>query len=121
MRIGEQPPRNLQLNRGHPLLAWELNASRSSRQPCRPICYSDRKRGGFWKFDSSGWKFDKNRPEGEISAGLSFDTFISSDGARALVSVGFYCGQLCGNGYDYVLHKDGNEWKVQAMKSTWVS
>jgi hypothetical protein len=85
--------------------------------------YEDR-RGGYWKYGTSGWTLERSEPDGEEDRNwLSFDTFISSDGTRALVSVGFRCKTsfLCGHGYDYVLRKDGGEWRVQKMKSTWIS
>lgn len=83
--------------------------------------YIDSEQKGFWILGTSGWTFDQTKPEGEASGMISFDTFISSDGTRALVSVGLHCGMLCGFGYDYLLRRDETDWKVQALISTWVS
>ncbi|MBI2817749.1 MAG: HEAT repeat domain-containing protein [Acidobacteria bacterium] len=113
---------------------WEVTASISNEQH-RAVaavlrngipsthegrCYADA-RNGFWCFDANGWNYTVARPERELAGTLSFEIFVNSDISRALASVGFHCGLLCGEGYEFVLRKDNREWKVQGIRLAWVS
>jgi hypothetical protein len=72
--------------------------------------------GGFWNYSSTGWRFNVGLPPKQT--GLSIGAFIGKERTRALVSVNLICGGLCGSGYNFVLRKEGEIWKVQLMVHT---
>lgn len=42
-------------------------------------------------------------------------------GDIAFIEVGLICGDLCGRGENYALHKTGGKWRVIAVQPSWVS
>jgi hypothetical protein len=42
-------------------------------------------------------------------------------GDLLFVQTGYVCGGLCGIGWLYALRRDGSEWRIVAIASTWVS
>jgi hypothetical protein len=53
---------------------------------------------------------------------IGFDAFRSSDGSRAIVTIGFYLGPLDAAGYRYLLlRKSDNQWAVTGLEFSWVS
>ena len=42
-------------------------------------------------------------------------------GDIAFIEVGLICGDLCGRGQNYALHKTDGKWRVIAVQSSWVS
>ncbi len=72
--------------------------------------------GGYWSYAASGWRFNVGQAPKET--GLSIGAFVGKERTRALVSVGLICGGLCGSGYNFVLRKEGEVWKVQLIEHT---
>jgi hypothetical protein len=72
--------------------------------------------GGYWNYAASGWRFNVGQAPKET--GLSIGAFVGKERTRALVSVALICGGLCGSGYNFVLKKEGEVWKVQLIDHT---
>ncbi len=52
---------------------------------------------------------------------IGFGAFRSSDGRRAIVTIGFYLGPLDAAGYTYLLRNSGDQWAVTGLEFSWVS
>ena len=74
-----------------------------------------------WLRSPDGWDVSYRDDNPDRLPRVRFDVFISSDGQRALCETGQTFGPLAGVGYDYVLRRDANEWKVVGMTMTWIS
>lgn len=46
---------------------------------------------------------------------------LSQDGKKAFVAVDYFCGGLCGQGYDFILEKVNGKWKVIKCDYTWIA
>lgn len=46
---------------------------------------------------------------------------LSQDGKKAFVALDYYCGGLCGQGYEFILEKINGKWKVLKCDYTWVA
>jgi len=76
----------------------------------------DEDTGKVWKYGASGWKSSPAQAADRVALGPSATSVISSDGARAAVSVEFRCGPGCGVGsYDFMLRRVSGQWKVQSI------
>ena len=75
----------------------------------------------LWENRGAGWRVRTVTTEPEDTPSISFDVFITNDGQRALCAVGLHFGHLDAIGYDYVLRKDNDTWKVVGLILTWVS
>jgi len=87
--------------------------------------------------DQQGKTVKKNDPGKAIRRGIPVDNAVKNGFANALfslsevwfdkthqhaiVSYGFWCGRLCGNGGSLVLMKKGDDWSVQSQCGGWVS
>jgi hypothetical protein len=76
---------------------------------------------GYWKHGSAGWVFTLGEPTDPNAEESTIKAYIGTEGSRALVSVGHRCGLRCGSGYDFVLRREGRNWKVQLLMLTWIS
>ncbi len=70
--------------------------------------------GGTWA------EFEIEYPESGGVVHLSRVGF-GADGDKALVLMGFRCGDLCGAGGLYLLVKEEDGWKVQQELMVWMS
>jgi hypothetical protein len=52
---------------------------------------------------------------------ISFETFVTADHSRAIVSVGLTFNPLNGVGYDYLLFRRAGTWRVVGIRPTWIS
>jgi hypothetical protein len=82
--------------------------------------FNDDARGGAWILDGDAWRFRPGARAGD-SPRLSFKTALSRSRTRGIVAVSYICGNLCGEGYSYLLSRDTDGWKVRAVSFTWVS
>jgi len=46
---------------------------------------------------------------------------LSQDGKKAFVALDYFCGGLCGQGYDFILEKVNGKWKVIKCDYTWMA
>jgi hypothetical protein len=74
-----------------------------------------------WKQADGGWVIDPGCTSESRKRQVTMTTYRSTDGLRAIVSIGFVFGPLDGVGYDYVLRKVGKAWVVTGLLFTWVS
>jgi hypothetical protein len=82
--------------------------------------FFEEERGRIWVLQNGTWKFRRGaRPEGTPS--ITFNVHFNPQNTRALVSVGLTFGPLNGAGYDYLLRRDGDVWKVDGVLFTWIS
>ena len=82
--------------------------------------YQDDSRGGVWIFDGHAWRFRAGARAGD-TPGLSFEVTMNRDHNRAILSVGLAYAPLAGAGYDYLLTRETDGWRVRAAYPTWIS
>ncbi len=75
----------------------------------------------IWKRTADTWRYEPLIDYDKYHHFISFDVFVTKDGKRAMCSVGLFCGNTCGYGYDYVLKYDGEGWRVVGLFPTWIS
>lgn len=86
-------------------------------------------RSSFWCESSAHRSWSRTRRTWTLKSGcshgseptLGIDVFRSSDGQRAVVSIGFSLGPKDGAGYNYLLRKQGDHWVVTGLEFTWVA
>jgi hypothetical protein len=81
----------------------------------------DEDAGGYWKYSTSGWTFNKGETPDNDSNEPSIESYLGADGSRALVKVDMRCGMRCGTGYQFVLKKENGNWRVQTILLLWIS
>ncbi|MCC6489768.1 MAG: HEAT repeat domain-containing protein [Candidatus Hydrogenedentes bacterium] len=74
-----------------------------------------------WIRSPDGWDVAYDEENAKRKPWVQFDVFISSDGQRAICDTTQYYGPRAARGYDYVLRRDANEWKVVGLRMGWVS
>jgi len=82
--------------------------------------YQDDSRGGVWIFDGHAWRF-RAGARADDTPGLSFEVTMNRDHNRAILSVGLAYAPLAGAGYDYLLTRETDGWRVRAAYPTWIS
>ncbi len=82
--------------------------------------FNDEARGGVWILDDAGWRFQAG---GRAADGMQVDfrSRQNTSGTRAILSLSVSCTNCCGTGYDYVLTRDGQGWRVDGLLHTWIS
>jgi hypothetical protein len=82
--------------------------------------FNDDERGGAWIRDGDRWRF---RPDARTADApeLGFTVTFNAQRTRAILSVSLVFGQLNGSGYDYVLSREADGWKVRGVMFTWIS
>jgi len=79
-------------------------------------------RNRVWRRAATGWTISEPATtEVDSLPAIQFRTVLGERGERALVSVGLTFGPLNGKGYDYLLAREGGDWAVIAIDSTWIS
>jgi len=46
---------------------------------------------------------------------------FNSSFTKVIISINYYCGPLCGNGYEFVLEKKKGIWRISSKNVTWKS
>jgi hypothetical protein len=77
-------------------------------------------RGGAWTLDGAVWRFHP-RPRTAEEPTLDFTVHRNGSGTQALLSVAVSFGPKNAAGYDYVLVRQGDEWRVRGVRFTWIS
>ena len=85
--------------------------------------YTETEKNRQWRHEGDSWLYE---PLTADSTGglhrIRFDITISKDDKRAICSVGIFCGNACGYGYDFILEKDKDfRWRVKVLFPTWIS
>jgi hypothetical protein len=82
--------------------------------------FNDEGHGGVWVRDGAAWRF---RAGARTADGprLGFTVKMNERRTRALLSVSLVFGPLDGSGYDYVLRREADGWKVRGVLFAWVS
>jgi hypothetical protein len=79
-------------------------------------------RNRVWFHAAGGWATRAPAPsEPRLLPTISLTTVFGQRGERGLVSVALTFGPLNGSGYDYLVAREGSEWVVLALQSTWIS
>jgi hypothetical protein len=75
-----------------------------------------------WFYAAGGWATRApDATEPRLLPTISFTTVFGQRGERGLVSLALTFGPLNGSGYDYLVAREGSEWVVIALQSTWIS
>lgn len=82
--------------------------------------FYDASRGGAWALDGAVWRF-RPRPKAADEPTIDFTVHRNASGTQALLSVAISLGPKNGAGYDYLLVRQGDEWRVRGVQFTWVS
>jgi hypothetical protein len=89
------------------------------RTATAPAFY-DAARGGAWALEGTVWRF-RPRPRAADEPTIDFTVHRNAAGTQALLSIAITFGPKNGSGYDYVLERHGDEWRVRGVQFTWVS
>jgi hypothetical protein len=81
--------------------------------------HSTQRRG--WRKTQRDWIVDAGCALDFDKAQIYLEAYRSSDGMRAVVAVGFHLSPKDGKGYNYILRRYGDQWKVIGLRPTWVS
>lgn len=82
--------------------------------------FYDASRGGAWALEGAVWRF-RPRPKAADEPTIDFIVHRNAAGTQALLSVAITLGPKNAAGYDYVLDRAGDEWRVRGVQFTWVS
>jgi hypothetical protein len=82
--------------------------------------FYDTARGGPWVLAANVWRFRPGTRAVDVPS-LVFTVHRNATGTRARVSVGVTFAPKNGSGYDYLLVRERDEWRVTGVMSTWVS
>jgi len=82
--------------------------------------FNDDERGGAWICDGDRWRFRAGARAADAPE-LGFNVRFNAQRTRAILSVSVVFGPLNGSGYDYVLSREADGWKVRGVIPTWVS
>jgi hypothetical protein len=84
------------------------------------LCETGRNRR-LWRRSDSTWIIEPGCAENATNPSVVVETYRSTDGARAVMAIGFTAGSLDGAGYNIVFRRRGNAWAVVGISPTWVS
>ena len=82
--------------------------------------FNDDDRGGAWIRDGGSWRFRAGARAADAPE-LGFTVTFNAQRTRAILSVSLVFGRLNGSGYDYVLSRETDGWKVRGVMFTWIS
>jgi hypothetical protein len=74
-----------------------------------------------WRKERESWIVEPGCRRRSNTPSIYLDAFRSSDGTRAVISVGFSLGMKDGAGYNFVLHRRGDQWQVVGLQPKWVA
>jgi len=77
-------------------------------------------RGGAWALEDAVWRF-RPRPRTADEPTIQFTVHRNATETQALLSIAVIFGPRNGAGYDYVLVRQGDEWRVRGVQFTWIS
>jgi len=84
-----------------------------------PAFYEE-SRGRAWVLEGAAWRL-RPRPKTADEPTIDFTVHRNATGSRALLSVAVILGMKNGAGYNYLLVRQGDEWRVRGVLFTWVS
>jgi hypothetical protein len=74
-----------------------------------------------WRKVRESWIVEPGCRRRSNTPSIFLDSYRSSDGTRAVISIGFSLGMKDGAGYNFVLHRRGDQWQVIGLQPIWVA
>jgi len=75
----------------------------------------------LWKRKGDSWSHETRTDHAQALPSINFSVAFTRDSQRAVCSVGLTFGPLNGSGFDIILKKEGQDWRVVGICQTWIS